>query len=316
MSIGSQYRETVTGGDETLVPEDHVAVTVAVGCCAKVRAVAGEHNIDQLFGIHQVGVGVSAAKIFFRFHVDQGIGCDAKPVFEDFFCIRPGNGVHGVEAQVKQAGVDQRMDTVKVKQLLHQVGIVGDRVDDFDPHVTEAGFSGGVQVDILCIQCPVLRDRPAPGIDSVGDFLRCRAAVGGVVLDAEITVRPGRVVTGGKDDTAKCLVLADDTGSRRRGQQATTPHQYLAKTVCRGHTQNDLCGMPVVKTSVAAQHQCRTGKIFQAVEDGLYKVFKIPRLLKYADFFAQAGRAGFLVGERRCLFNDNVHVVIHLVGKR
>ena len=59
-----QNRQAVAGGNEAIAAQYHVAVAVAVGGGAEVRAKkAAVHDGDQVGGVCKIGVGVSAAEI-------------------------------------------------------------------------------------------------------------------------------------------------------------------------------------------------------------------------------------------------------------
>ena len=204
--------------------------------------------------------------------------------------------MHGVEAQAK-AAADQGANRREIKQRFHQFGIVGHRVDHFHLHVAHRLRPQPVEHRIGRIDDAVAIQRSAAGKDRVGDFFRRRPAVAGVVLDAEVALRPTGIVAGGKNQAAEAPVLADHAGGGRRRQNAALPHQNPAKAVGGGHFENDLGRLAVVVAPVAAQHQRAARRCIDGVEHRLDEVFQISRRLEYGDLLAQARGARFLVGE-------------------
>src|ERR1019366_5864182 len=142
------------------------------------------------------------------------------------------------------------------------------------------------------------RDFFAGGEDRFGDFFRRGSAVGGVVLDAEIPVRPARIMAGGQDDTAISRIFSNHAGSSGGGKYAALTDQYMPETIGGRHLENDLNRYPIVITTVTAQHQRCTRRGSDGVEDGLHEIFQIVRLLKGRNALAQPGSAGVLIGER------------------
>jgi hypothetical protein len=131
--------------------------------------------------------------------------------------------------------------------------------------------------------------------DRVGDFLRRRPAIAGIVLDAEILMRAARIVAGRQDDAAEGLVFADDVGGGRRRQYAALADHHLAKTVAGGNGDHLLDDLAIVEAAVAADHQRLALKTVQRVEDRLDEVLGIVLLLEHGHLLAQARRAGLLV---------------------
>ena len=63
LRIGRNHGHRVRRCNEELVPQDHVAVTIAVTGCTKVGGVAPPHDVHQLLCIGQVGVRVPPSKV-------------------------------------------------------------------------------------------------------------------------------------------------------------------------------------------------------------------------------------------------------------
>ena len=83
---------------------------------------------DQVFGVHRVGVGVQATKVFQRFGIHHRACGRAQLAFEQRLGVRAAHGAHGVIAQAKTAR-KQCADGRKVKQAAHHFGIVTHGVD-------------------------------------------------------------------------------------------------------------------------------------------------------------------------------------------
>ncbi len=214
--IGRDDGQAVARGHEEVLAEDHVAIAVAIRGCAEVEGVAAVHEFDEVLGIGQVRVRVAAAEIGKRRRVDDRAGHGAETVLDDLPGIGPRDRVHGVEAAVEQATLEQAADCREVEQGLHEFGIVGDRVDDVDEHRPEPGAA--VRVDRnsgIGLEGPVAADLEAATVDLVRERLGRWTAVGHVELDAEIAVGAARVMAGRQNDAAVAGVLADQARGGR-----------------------------------------------------------------------------------------------------
>lgn len=69
-------------------------------------------------------------------------------------------------------------------------------------------------------------------IDLIRDVFRSWSTVRDVVLDTEIVVGSTGVVTGGEEDTAVGLVLPDDVGSSRGGEDTVLSDDQFRNTIC------------------------------------------------------------------------------------
>ena len=92
--------------------------------------------------------------------------------------------------------MNKSRDRVEIEQGFHQRLIVGDRVDHLDRHFAEPAVAEGAEVDILTIENPISVDRLRIGEDRVGDLLGRRAAIAGIIFDAEIAMRSAGIVAG------------------------------------------------------------------------------------------------------------------------
>ena len=202
---------------------------------------------------------------------------------------------------------EQRADAVEIEQVFHQGGVVRHRVDNLDAGVAERHAFEGIEVDVLCAEDAVAGDLAGARENGLGDTLRCRAAVGGVELDAEVLVGAAGVVAGREDDAAVGPVFADHAGGGRRGEQTALADQYFRDAIGGRHAENDLDGLPVVIAAVTAQHERAARERRPGVEDRLDEVFQVVRRLEDPDLLAQAGGAGALVGKGLGVNGCDVH---------
>ena len=189
MGVGGEQGEAVRRGDEDSLADDQVAVAVAVRGSAQVGTVRAHHQIVERLGVDQVGIGMMPAEIGLRLAMDHRSGRRAEPVLEDRLGIRPGHRMHGIETHA-EAAREQRADRIEIEQPLHQLGIVGNRVDHLDGHRPEVVGADRGEVDIGRIQCLEPADRARVGVDRLGHLLRRRPAIADIVLDAEIAPGP------------------------------------------------------------------------------------------------------------------------------
>ena len=297
VGVGCDDGQAVARRHEEVAAKDHVAVPVAVGGRREVDGVVTPGHLHQRVGVHQVGVGVTAPEVLEGFPVDDGPRLGAEAPLEYALGIGAGDGVHGVEPHSEQAGVEQAVDRVEVEQRLHELRVVVDRVDHVHRHRAEAGAADGVEVDAAPLDREVTVDHEGALVDRLGHLLRGGAAVGDVELDAEVLVRPARVVAGREDQAALGAVLANHAGGGRGGEEPALADDDPADPVGRRHAQDGLRGRAVVEAAVSADHQRAAREVRAGVEDRLDEVLQVAGLLEYADLLAQAGGAGALVRE-------------------
>ena len=292
--VGRQHGQRVRRRDEDAAADDQVAVAVAVGCSAQVGGLWRHHQIEQLLGVHQVRVGMVAAEVGQRRAVAHRAGGSAELAFENGMRIGPGDGVHGIEGEA-EARAEQAAQRVEVEQRAHQLQVVADRVEDFDPHAVDLMAADALEVDVGRVGDQVFADRQAACVDRVGDALRCRPAVGRIELDAEVAIDTAFVVAGRQDQPTEGLVLADDARRGGSGQDAALPHHHAGEAIGRRDLDDKLRGLEVVVAAIAAHHQRATGKALRRpyrVEHRLHEVGEIVRLDKLGHLLAQAAGAG------------------------
>ena len=117
-----------------------------------------------------------AAKILEWRCIEDQCRVNAQAPHQDLGCIRARHRVHGVEGNAEAAG-DERADCVEIEQGLHQFGVVGDGINDFDRHAARFETSDPVEINIVEIGDLVVIDHLGPGIDRLGDLFRRGTAV-------------------------------------------------------------------------------------------------------------------------------------------
>lgn len=83
-------------------------------------------------------------------------------------------------------GVEEVTDKIKVEDLLHEVNVVGDRVDNLDLEGTIAASADLSKIDVWELGNLVGCQGFGSFVDLVGDGFRSRGTIGKVVLDTEI----------------------------------------------------------------------------------------------------------------------------------
>src|SRR6185312_3638748 len=264
------------------------------------------HAANQIDRVHRVGVRVQAAKVLQRCPVDHGARGRPQFMLQQAMSIRPGYRGHRVKTQSK-ASRKQRMDRFKVKEAAHDFGIIGHRVYDFYDCEMQPVATQLIQRQIGAVQRVDLVNLQRTGIDGLGDFFGCRAAIGNVVLDAKVAFWTSGIVAGGQHDPTHGAVAANDRTDGRGGQDAAPPDQNLGVTLRGGHAQNDLNCDAVVITPVTAHLQSLALSRRQHIEQRLHKIFQVEGLLKYGDLLAQSRGAGTLAVEGTGGTRDKAH---------
>ena len=263
--MGCDHGQAVAGRHNKLATHNHIAVSVTIARSTHVRRIGGEQMGDQVFGIHRIRVRVQTTEIFEWCAIDHGsCGC-TQLALQQGFGIRAAHRAHGVIAQ-GEAARKQLADGVKVKQAAHHFGIVGYGVNHQHLGAADVLAAQSVQADVGRIHGAYLTNDLGAFENRLGDLLRCGAAVGHVVFDAEVTLRTTGVVTGGQHDTATGAMAADHSTDCRGRQNAALPDEYPGIALGCGHTQDGLNGHAVVKAAIAPHHQRQAGSIRQHIE--------------------------------------------------
>jgi hypothetical protein len=171
------------------------------------------------------------------------------------------------------------------------------RIDDLDRQLADLALPDRVEIDRCRVDDAILVDRRGPGIDRLGHLLRRRPAVGDIVFDAEIFVRPAGIVAGGQDEAADRAALADQVGCSGGRKDAPLPHDHAAKAVRRRHADRDADHLAVEEAAIATDHQCGALFAVHHVEYRLDEVFGIMGLLKDFHLLAEPGCARLLIGK-------------------
>ncbi len=195
MRIGRQQRQRVRRRDEPVLADDQVPVPVPIRGGAEIGPFRCHQQVLHVLAVDKVRIRVPIVERWRGHAIDDGALGRAEHAFENGMGIGAGNGMHGIERHAEATG-EQGADGVKIKQRLHQRGVVFDRVDHLDHHVADHLRANRIQVDIGRIERSVAVDHLGAGIDRVGDLFGCRTTIADIVLDAEIALRPAGIVAG------------------------------------------------------------------------------------------------------------------------
>ena len=102
-----------------MVPQDHVAITIAVTGCTKGIAIALEKELCQVVGVSEVWIGMTLAKILQWNAVADAAGRCTQQTFQDASRVRTCHRMHGIEGE-REVVAKQPPDLIKIEQLLHQ----------------------------------------------------------------------------------------------------------------------------------------------------------------------------------------------------
>ena len=149
----------------------------------------------------------------------------------------------------------RRAQSRKIEELAHQLDVIGYGVDDLDLCVADAVARDVAEVHVGGVKAQDLGDFQRLGVDRVRDLLWRRAAVGGVELDAEVAIRTAGVMAGREDQAAEGLVLANDAGGGRRGQNAAGADQKTPDAICGGDADDGLDRLRVIIAAIPADHE-------------------------------------------------------------
>lgn len=148
IGLGGNNGNRVRGGDKGSLANDHVAVTIAIGGSTKADVLLLD-ALDQIVGIGQVGVGVSTAKVRARLAVHDGLLGETELLNKNALTIGTGDTVHAVEEDGEARGVAQEaLDEIKVKDVLEEDDIVGNRVDNLNLKVAGLLSTNGREIDL------------------------------------------------------------------------------------------------------------------------------------------------------------------------
>ena len=226
-----------------------------------------------------------AAEIGQRRAIDDRAGARAELALQNCMGIRPGDGMHRVEAHFEAAG-EEFADGVEVEQRLHQRAILRDGIDDFDRRAFQADLAQLVEIEVGGVGNPIGVDELRARINRVGDFFRRGPAIADVIFNAKVAVGPARIMARGQNDAAKGAQVADQRRHRRRREDAALADDDAPKAVGGGDFDDFLDGITIVKAPVAAQYERLAREAVQGVEGRLDEVLDIVRLLEDRHFLA------------------------------
>lgn len=89
-------------------------------------------------------------------------------------------------------------------------------------------------------------------MDLVCDLFGSWSSVGGVELDTKVGVGSTGVVRGGQEDTTVRLVLSDESGDGRCGENGVLADDHLGDSVGSSNSQDDLHGFGRLRQDASA----------------------------------------------------------------
>jgi len=171
--------------------------------------------------------------------------------------------VEGVKEDLGRALlVEERLDGLKVKDLLEERDVVGCGVDDLDRERADRRLADRLEVDLGQVRHRlVLGQRLCELVDLLGHILGRRTAVGAVVLDAKVVLGPARVVRGRQEDAAlDALVLADDVRDGRGRQDRVVADDELGDAVAGREPGDRLDRLARKEAAVTADDERLAGR--------------------------------------------------------
>ena len=298
MRIGGNHRQTVRRADIRVLPQNHIAVAIAVTGRAEIRGISAEQLVYQGFGPDRVWIWMHTAEIRQRHAVHHTAAFGPQPIFKDFNRIGPGDRAHRIKPQPEPTR-DMVANGVKVEQALHQIRVIRDRVNNIDHHVTQTRLPNRRQVDIMRFQHSIFGNGLRGFVNPVGDRLGRGPTICGVVFHAEIFVRAAGVVAGRHDDPAIGLVQTDQMRCRRCRQKRALPDDHPRRAIRRRHPQDHLRGTVIEIAPIPAKHQSFARHAPNPVKDGLHEILKEMALHEHLRLFTQTAGARLLPGNWR-----------------
>ena len=180
--------QAVTGRHKGVGAVDHVTVTVTVTGSAKVNTVL-VHVLDELVGIHQVGVRVTTAKVRLRHTVHRAAARQSQLLDEDIDAVGACHTVHTIKEDLEVlVGAQELLDQIEIEDLLQHGHIVRSRVDNLDLQWAIGLASNVRDLDVRNVGILVGGQGLGGFVDLVGHGLRSRSSIGKVILDTKVIV--------------------------------------------------------------------------------------------------------------------------------
>ena len=221
---------------------------------------------------------MTAAEVGQRHAIDHRTRQRTETAFENLDSVGARDRMHRVEAHA-EATREQATDGVEVEQRLHQRGVRRHGIDDVETERTDLMRAKVVEVEVRQVGDLVFtHDARALG-HFVGERLRRRATVAGVVLDAEVAIGAARIVAGRQNDAA-VRTRTNQVRGRRRGEQPRAPHDHVADAVAGRHADDGLGRVAIVVAPIAADHQRGVGWERGHIEQRLHEILEIVLLLE------------------------------------
>ena len=292
--VGGEHRQAVAGVHEAALPQDHVAVAVAIAGGPEAEAIAVEQQVRQLVGVGEVGVGMAAAEILQGGAVAHAARRCPQQTLQQPGGVGPRHRVHRIEGDGVVAP-QQVADPIEIEQLLHQGDVVVDPIDHLHLQGADLLLAGLIERQRHRLPDAVTLQLAAAGVDGVGEGFRGGAAVGAIHLHAEIAIGATGVVAGREDDPGGGLVLADQVGGGRGREDAAGGGDDARHPMGRRHAGDHLNGAAVSVAAVTPHHQGAAGDAGHGAQDRFNEALQVVGGLELAAAFAQSRGAGLLV---------------------
>jgi hypothetical protein len=185
--------------------------------------------------------------------------------------------------------LEERLDEVKVEDVLEHLEVVLGGVEDLNIEVADLLRADLAQVNIGDVGDLVGCDGLGGLVDLVGDAFRCRCTVCEVVLDTEVLVGASGIVASSQQDTTSGLAYADDVASSWCAEDAILADQQLLDTVGGTDLGDQLSDFGVPVTAITTNDE---GGALNAFGDGQQDAgnesLRVVVLLENLDLLAQA----------------------------
>mmetsp|Transcript_13320 Transcript_13320/g.26552 ORF Transcript_13320/g.26552 Transcript_13320/m.26552 type:complete len:278 (-) Transcript_13320:391-1224(-) len=123
LCIRSNNSHRVRGCNEEIISQNHISVTISIGCSSKGWSIAGKHDIYQLLGVCQIWIWVASSKIFQWNTISNAVGRSSKSIHKQWFCISSSDGMHSIKNKLDIRPAHKLLQSIKIKDLLQGIKI-------------------------------------------------------------------------------------------------------------------------------------------------------------------------------------------------
>ena len=287
--------------------QDHVAIAITVRCSSKIQPVITLCPGDQLGRVDKIRIRMTATEVLERLAIHDGAGGRAQYLFEESFRVGPRDCMHCIESHVEVRAGNQAANRIEIEQRGHQLCIIVNRIDDGDLHLVDLVIAGIIQINIICLGNTILADLLAEIENGFRNLFGRGSAIVDIELDAEVATGAAWIVARREDDPALRPVFSDEMRHSRGRKDSALTDDDTTHPVDRGHFQDDLDRIAIVKAPVTTEDEGSAAKFRVGLEDRLDEILQIVRTAEECDFFPEPGCARTLV-VKRCgpdCFHDN-----------